>query len=582
MDSGSIRKDRHRSNRKSLFFLSGLLAVIPISIGLVVFSPKRSERLTREAWTKHQARVRTTPIDEYRLDRARKLSGVLTLGDVPVADAEVQVINVDKTLEKIRANPQLIFESDWEVIEATATTSANGIYEIQGLTVGVKAVASKQTDKGLGFKSMVVVQDGVGSRANLELVRARRIQVEIPDDFPQEVDVIVLGTSWSPIFHTAVQKSDRHVEFDCFDDPSCNSLVLAQKDSVPIGYAWVTEAVNSIKLMRFASSANWKSEVISDRLWLTSASWNMWQSEVFSDNERKLLDFYAYQSPIAAFLSDSKNSIASLPTPASASQVTGLTIAPHSPVIVSSISGDFSTTVQSDDAMEFRVACDPGIYVVRTFGWNGHLSHLKVATVGAGQTKDVSFNRFDQWRDFVEKGRIVGVVDSALAMIDDQLEIVIQDAENFRRFIHRVPVKDGNFAIGEVPLNRPYIGFVALNDSARVTNRQFFSVTLTPANLESLLRLQFNENSIKISGTLDADTTLVAQLLRNPDGVSETLFTLTELPSSYEMVNLPIDIPILVELQRGGKVLEQHTTTLSRAAKVTFEIRGSNLFLVGP
>ncbi|MDP1562371.1 MAG: hypothetical protein Q8M16_13420 [Pirellulaceae bacterium] len=538
--------------------------------------------MTEELWETHYSELRATPISEYRLDRARKLSGIVTCDGSPVAGAEVRLINVEKTLATIRENSEPIPLSGSEVIEATTTTKDDGTCETQGLSVGVKAVVGQHLVHGQGFKSLVIVQDGVGSRANIDLVSPRSLRVELPSDYPDDAQVHFVGPGWSPITHTPKVTNGKVFDFDFFDDRSSNGLVLVTQGSLPLAYGYTAAESSTVDLVRFKSPANWKSEIRMDRRWLKSETWNRWQIDAFSNKEPELLQFYAYSSPLAAILSETGANAAVSETSSNIANVSGLTITPHSPVIVSSISGQFVATTQSDEAMEFHVACPPGAYVVRTFGWNGQLSHMKVAVVAGGQTKDVLFNRFEQWGDFIEKGRIVGVVDSSLAKVADQLEVVIQDAENFRRFIHRIPVKDGGFVVGEVPLNRPYIGFVSLKDSSRVSHREFFSILLTANQCETMLRLNFNNNSLKVIGQLPTATTIVAQVQTSSGANPENLFTLSELKDSYEIVNLPTDLPITIEIRNESQVLSQSVVTMEPESKTVVQIHDVILKVVGP
>lgn len=582
MGSGNVRKNLDVSNRRSTYFVVGLIAVIPLSVLAILLPVNRSRGLTQELWKTHYSELRATPISEYRLDRARKLSGVVSCDGTPVAGAEVRLINVDQTLATMRENSEPIPLSGSEVIEATTTTKDDGTYEIQGLSVGVKAVVGEHLVHGRGFKSMVIVQDGVGSRANIDLVSPRSLRVELPADFPDDAQTHFVGPGWSPITHAPKVTNEKVFDFDFFDDRSSNGLVLVTQGSLPLAYGYTAAESSTVDLVRFKNPANWKSEIRTDRRWLNLETWNRWQIDAFSNKEPELLQFYAYSSPLAAILSETvANGPVSEPS-SNIANVSGLTIAPHSPVIISSISEPFVATTQSDDAMEFHIACPPGAYVVRTFGWNGQLSHMKIVVVDAGETKDVLFNRFEQWGDYIEKGRIVGVVDSSLANVADQLEVVIQDAENFRRFIHRIPVKDGGFVVGEVPLNRPYIGFVSLKDSSRVSHREFFSILLTADQCETLLSLTFNNNCLKVVGQLPASTSIVAKVQTSSSAHPENLFTLSELKDSYEIVNLPTDLPIAIEIRNESQVLSQYVVTMEQESRVVVQVHDRILKVVGP
>jgi len=580
MASGRLTAQVETTNRRVQLSVLGLFLVIPISISVVLLPLSRNNGIDREAWVQHQANCRKTPVSEYQLDRARKVSGMISNEGSPVPGIEVQLIDVQQSIEEMRRSSTAAFEAGLGVVEAMAVSNEDGFFEIQGLTVGIKAIVARHPLQGIGSKSFVIVQGGVGTRVDLDLKPTRKVHVELPSDYPEDVEIYLIQTIWKPITQLPNLRAGRVAEFDVLDSEYYSGLVMVLHDSQPFAYAFVTVDSDVLKLQRFNEQQLWKSELANAREWLTISSWNLWHYKMIENKRFALPDFYAFSSPVAALLTDS--TIPRLPPATPVAEISGLTIVPHSPVIVSALEGDFVAVTNSDDAMEFRVSCPPGAYAVRTFGWNGNLSHLKVIFVGSRQSKDVLFNRFEHWDEFVEKGRIVGVVKSNFDSNDELLEVVIQDAENFRRFIHKVPVKDSCFVVGEVPLNRPYVGFVSLNDSNLISFRNFFSIVLTGEQHEEILTLNFNNNRVIVSGSLPSSTTLVARAQLGDETTMDTLFSLQELSTAYEMINLPTNSAITVELIDGHNILSRVEFEMTELSTVHLHIGGGEIEFTRP
>lgn len=73
-----------------------------------------------------------------------------------------------------------------------------------------------------------------------------------------------------------------------------------------------------------------------------------------------------------------------------------------------------------------------------------------------------------------------------------------------------------------------------------------------------------------------------ARVQRSSGAHPENLFTLSELKDSYEIVNLPTDLPIAIEIRNESQVLSQYVVMMEQESRVVVQVHDGILKVVGP
>ncbi len=551
---GSNKYSPKRSNGsrwRGFYFIATLLFATVSGWFFLLAQPKADQNSLSTAWETHIARCIEIPIIEYKKDRAKRVYGFVVTENGELPNTTVELIDLKAVVSEFDAPISEIVHREISV-ESSTTTDKNGFFEFKDISTGVKAVVATHSEYGQVSKAYVVVQNGYGTRADLEYVDKTKVRFHIPEEFRNNIEGFVIPANWTTTFPKIEIGDSSEIEMEFSGISRFSDLLLLVKNEQPIAYAILGAHAKDATLVTLRNPNEWRREVRGSLNWIAEQTSDLVQLKGRGDEKSNDLSrFYSFLSPVAAILADNVDERVDAN---SSCELRGYTVLPYSPVWISSWNGAFTEIAFADEAMEVRLKCEPGIYTVRTISWDGQTSYLKSVSPSNEQPiSKVSFNRLESWGALIEKGRVTGRMDPSAN--PGQYEFIVQDAQNFRRFIKSLSIDEGGFELGGIPLNRSYVGFVNSKNSKTRQYRDFISFNLTDKKFEEFLILNYNDNHVVISGELLENQNLIARLQPEDPLPSKVLFEIDSLEIPFEMSNIPTTAPIRLELRDAESVL---------------------------
>lgn len=505
-------------------FLKFASCCIVLGAILMIWYEARGVSAARDAmrahWKQHREECLRTPIAEYTKDRSRALRGVVrSSSGEPVSGAVVRCLSLPVLMQFVS---QPGFDPDaWkDFIETETYTDEDGRYTFPYLEIGTRTICVDADGYAPTTRNMVTVQDGMGPRIDLVLEPIESLKLTLDAPAPQDIMVCVVPFQWWPeLMHGAKADANGVVTFPRVGGAFRKGIVMLSSSADDSGWKPAatfdvernTEIIVSLQ-SEFAPSPGDLPEI--------------GQIEYSDTVEDATRQFYALLTPMA-LMWKTTNPVdqPTEPDGDTRARLYGFASGPLLPVLLTRAEGGGYLTLSSG-ASEFDVTgIRSGTYRLRAYHRRGYLSYSRGAIVRAGSSTMLKTGLreridFEDDKDF----EIQGVVTWPGGEPAVKAKVVVQDIQNFRRFLKKATTdENGFFRVPNVYPDRTYVMFALPADATNAV-RNFSSKTVVAGNRESWVELSLHNNTLSGTSPQGGEKEPLELVQKYPDGKERSLW----------------------------------------------------------